>query len=176
MAAARMGEPAAVVWLARIAAGDRRFGRWAEDALAQITNQHAGLELGDVATSEGPPRVRAAAIRALAASGDLPQAAQLGALCADVHQPLQVREAAAMTLGLMGRPGAVPALASALEIALADTRLTGQQLRVTILQALGRIATPEARAVIEAHAKRDLSTTERAVVDGALRSAVRGPG
>ena len=164
----QLGEPAAVVWLAQLAASDDRLNRWAEDALASIKNRHSGLELGDVATSDGPPRVRAAAIRALAASGDLAQAAQLSALVANPDQPLLVRQASAITLGALGRPAAIPALETALNGALADSKMTGQQFRVTLIQALGRIGTEEARLVLRAHAKRDLSPTERRIVEGAL--------
>jgi HEAT repeat protein len=164
----QLGEPAAVVWLARLAASDDRLNRWAEDALASIKNRHSGLELGDVATSEGPPRVRAAAIRALAASGDLAQAAQLSALVANPDQPLLVRQACAIALGALGRPSAVPALETALTGALADSKMSGQQFRVTLIQALGRIGTEGARGVLRTHAKRDLSPTERRIVEGAL--------
>jgi len=164
----QLGEPAAVVWLARLAASDDRLNRWAEDALAAIKNRHSGLELGDVATSEGPPRVRAAAIRALAASGDLPQAAQLSALVANPDQPLLVRQACAITLGALGRPSAVPALETALNGALADSKMTGQQFRVTLIQALGRIGTEDAQRVLRTHARRDLSPTEHRIVEGAL--------
>lgn len=173
VAASRTGEPAAVLWLARIAAQDPRVGRFAEDALARVANHHAGLELGDVATSMGPPRVRAAAIRALGASGDLPQAAQLSALIATPTEPAIVRQAAATALGLMAQPGAVPALVTALNGAKGDTTHEGQELRVVIVQALARLGTTEARAAIEARAKMTLAPTERAVVDAALASPVR---
>lgn len=167
-AVAHLGEPAAVVWLARLAASNQRLDRWAEDALASVKNRHAGLELGDIATSDGPPRVRAAAIQALGASGDLPQAAQLSALVANPQQPLVVRQACASTLGAMGRPGAVPALATALAGAVGDAKMTGQQFRVTLIQALGRIGNDGAREVLQAHARRELSPTERRIVEGAL--------
>lgn len=173
VAASRTGEPAAVLWLARIAAQDPRVGRWAEDALARVANHHAGLELGDVATSIGPPRVRAAAIRALGASGDLPQAAQLSALVATATEPAIVRQAAATALGLMAQTGAVPALISALNGAKGDATHDGQELRVVIVQALARLGTSEARAAIEAHAKTTLTPTERAVVDTALATPAR---
>ena len=173
MAAAKLGEPAAVLWLAQVAATDKNFGRWAEDALARITSHQADLELGDVATSKGPPRVRVAAIRALAMTGSLPQAAQLTAVVATSSEPIAVRQAAAMALGMMGRSESVQALASALDGALVDSTHDGQQLRVIIIQALARIATSDARAVIESHAKRQLAPAERAVVDGALGAAVR---
>jgi len=166
-----LGEPAATVWLAQLAASDDRLNRWAEDALASIKNRHAGLELGDVATSDGPPRVRAAAIRALAASGDLAQAAQLSALVANPDQPLLVRQACAITLGALGRPGAVPALETALTGAASDTKMTDQQFRVTLIQALGRIGTEDARRILQTHAKRDLSPIERRIVEGALEAA-----
>ena len=171
----QLGEPAAVVWLARLAASDDRMNRWAEDALASIKNRHSGLELGDVATSNGPPRVRVAAIRALAASGDLPQQAQLAALVANPDQPLLVREACALTLGALGRPGAVPALETALTGALGDTKMTGQQFRVTLIQALGRIGTDAAKDVLRAHAKRELSPVERRILEGALEPAAPSP-
>jgi len=171
----QLGEPAAVVWLAQLAASDNRLNRWAEDALAAIKNRHSGLELGDVATSNGPPRVRAAAIRALAASGDSAQAAQLSALVANADQPLMVREACALTLGALGRPGAVPALETALTGAVSDTKMTGQQFRVTLIQGLGRIGTEDAQRALRMHAKRDLSATERRIVEGALEQA-RAPG
>jgi hypothetical protein len=174
VATSKQGEPAAVLWLARLAAQDPRVGRWAEDALAHVTNRRSGLELGDIATSQGPPRVRAAAIRALGASGELPQSAQLSALIATPTEPAMVRQAAATALGLMAQPGAVPALISALQGAVGDTSHDGQELRVLIVQALARLGTSQARTAIEAHAQRQaLAPTERAVVDSALATPAR---
>lgn len=167
--AAKLGEPAAVVWLAQLAAKEDRPGGPATHALGQITNRDSNLELGDVATSDGPAPVRAAAIAALVATGDLAQAAQLSALVADGNQPLPVRQAAANALGQMRRPAAVPALATALEGVQSDGSRQGQQLRVAIVQALGLIGTPEARTALETHGKVDLSPPERAAVDAALR-------
>lgn len=123
--------------------------------------------------SSGPAPVRVAAIAALVATGDLAQSAQLSSLVADTNQPFVVRQAAANTLGQMRRAGAIPALASVLETAQGDASREGQQLRIAAVQALGLIATPEAHAALEAHAKQNLSPAERAVVDGALRLPVR---
>jgi len=168
-AAAKLGEPAAVVWLAELAAKETRPGGTATRALGQITNRDSNLELGDVATSDGPAPVRVAAIVALVATGDLAQAAQLAALVADGNQPLPVRQAAATTLGQMRRPGAVPALTAVLEDPPGGDSREGQQLRVAAAQALGLIGTPEARAALEAHAKGALAPPERAAVEAALR-------
>jgi|GEM_PF-5901412 len=169
LAAAKLGEPAAVIWLAELAAREARPGGTATRALGQITNRDSNLELGDVATSDGPAPVRVAAIVALVATGDLAQAAQLSALVADGNQPFSVRQAAANTLGQMRRPGAVPALATVLEDAADGDAREGQQLRIAAAQALGLIGTAEARAALEAHAKGDLAAPERAAVEAALR-------
>jgi len=167
--AAKLGEPAAVVWLAELAAKEERPGGPATRALAQITNRDSNLELGDVATSDGPAPVRAAAIAALVATGDLAQAVQLSALVADTNQPFLVRQAAANALGQMKRPGAVPALASTLEGLQSNGSREGQQLRIAIVQALGLIGTAEAKTALESHAKANLSPSERATVEAALR-------
>jgi len=169
--AAKLGEPAAVIWLAELAAKENRPGGPATRALGQITNRDSNLELGDVATSDGPVPVRVAAIVALVATGDLAQAAQLTALVADTNQPGAVRQAAATTLGQMKRPGAVPALASTLEGNAADRE--SQQLRIAAVQALGLIGTAEARSALETHAKANLPPAERAAVEAALRLPAR---
>ncbi|HEX2660591.1 MAG TPA: HEAT repeat domain-containing protein [Polyangia bacterium] len=167
-AAGEQGEPAGVLWLARIAAQDPRVGRWAEDALARVKNRASALELGDVATSKGPPRVRAAAIRALGRAGELAQAAQLSAVIATPGEPMVVRQSAAVALGLIGLPGAVPALTTALSGAAGDGTHDGEELRVLIVQALARLGTPAAHDAIVAHGQRALAPRERAVVDSAL--------
>jgi len=173
--AAKLGEPAAVVWLAELAAKEAqaRPGGPATRALSQITNRRSNLELGDVATSDGPAPVRAAAIAALVATGDLAQAAQLSALVADGSQPFPVRQASATALGQMKRPGAVPALASTLDGLESDTSREGQQLRIAAVQALGLIGTAEARATLEARSHKTLSPEERTVVENALRQPQR---
>ena len=172
-AAAKLGEPAAVVWLAQLAAKENRAGAPATRALGPITNRASNLALGDVATSAGPVPVRVAAIAALVATGDLAQAAQLSALVADGNQPFLVRQAAANTLGQMRRPGAVPALASTLEALQNDESREGQQLRLAAVQALGLIGTAEARTALEAHAKDSVPPAERAALDAALAAPPR---
>jgi len=169
LGAAKLGEPAAVVWLAGLAAKENRAGGAATRALGQITNRDANLELGDVATSQGPVPVRVAAIVALVATGDLAQAAQLSALVADGNQPFPVRQAAANTLGQMRRPGAVPALVAALEPQAGDASRDAQQLRIAAVQALGLIGTAEARTALQTHAQGNLAPPERAAVEAALR-------
>ncbi len=167
VAAAKLGEPAAAVWLAQVGAADPRMGPQAIRALGQITNRGAAPELGDIATSQGPPAVRAGAIRALAAAGDLAQAVQLGSLVADESQPSAVRQAAAMALGQMRRPGSAPPLAAALEGLATATSREALQLRLSIIQALGLIDTTEARVALDAHAARSLPPSERAALDRA---------
>ena len=78
-------------------------------------------------------------------------------------------------LGALGRPSAIPALETALTGALADTKMTGQQFRVTLIQALGRIGTDDARRVLRTHAKRDLSETERRVLEGSVEPVSPAP-
>lgn len=168
MAAAKLGEPAAVVWLAEVASGSSEVKSAAVDALAKVANPKSGLELGDIATSDGPVMIRLAAIRALVPSGDLPQAVQLTSLVADPKQPLPVRQQSAQTLGLLRRPGAIEGLGAALEESAADTTPAGQQFRITIVLALGRIGTPAGRAVLEQHAKRELP--ERNLTEHTYRS------
>jgi len=167
VAAAKLGEPAAAVWLAEVGAADPRMGAQAIRALGQITNRSAAPELGDIATSQGPAAVRAGAIRALAAAGDLAQAVQLGSLVADESQPSAVRQAAAIALGQMRRPGSAPPLAAALEGLATATSREAVQLRLSIVQALGLIDTTEARVALDAHATRSVPPSERAALDRA---------
>ncbi|HEY4184742.1 MAG TPA: HEAT repeat domain-containing protein [Polyangia bacterium] len=168
-AAAKLGERASVVWLAHVGASDPRFAAQANRALGQFTNRSVGPELGEIATSDGPAAVRAAAVTALVATGDLAQAVQVGALVADGSQPLIVRQAAANALGQMRRPGSAPALAAALEGLGTSAARGDQQLRVSIILALGRIGTTEARAALDAHARQNLPDAERTVLENARR-------
>jgi HEAT repeat protein len=90
----------------------------------------------------------------------------LGAMVGDPALPLRVRQEAALALATVGNDSVVPALAAALEAAAADAG--GEQLRISIIQALGGIGSAEARLALGRHAARKLSKTERAFMDQAL--------
>jgi hypothetical protein len=64
----------------------------------------------------------------------------------------------------------VPALATALDGAAADPSREAEQLRISLVLALGHIGTPEARASLELHAKGNLSPAERRLTENLLRS------
>src|SRR3569832_931664 len=75
--AAKLGEPAAVIWLAELAAKENRPGGPATRALGQITNRDSNLELGDVATSDGLVFGRGAAGGGRGGGGGRARAARL---------------------------------------------------------------------------------------------------
>ena len=106
--------------------------------------------------------VRANAARALAKSCGAAQVETLVALASGDTQPLRVRQEAALALGAIRDPAAVPALVQALQRAEPDGSRDGEQLRISIVQALGALGTTEARAALSAHSQRPLSTTEAA--------------
>jgi len=115
-------------------------------------------------SSETPPRERAIAVRAAGASSAAPVRARLIALVTDPD--VEIAMAAAAAIGKPGGGDAVAALAGA---------LTGgaPKLRMASIRALGQIATPEAREVLEdaASSHPDPDTRRRARAEVAKRWA-----
>lgn len=166
-AAALLGTPEAAAWLATVAESDARLGAHAGAALGTMTDPRAVPELRRLA-SGGPVIVRANAIRALGATGDRESADVLGVLVADASQPLRVRQEAALAVGRLGDASIVDRLVAALESASNESTPDAEQFRISLIQALGDVATPGARAALATHARRRLSTVERAFTERAL--------
>jgi len=164
-AAARFGESRAVAWLAEIAATDPKLASAATEAIASVKGDTTALQLADIAMSNGPVAIRTAAIRALAATTGLAQTVQLTVLVADPAQPMKVRRQAAIALGRIRRDEAVSSLARALDETAAAPGTDAEQLRAALIEALGRIDTPETRAVLDRHLQRTLSARERTLTE-----------
>ncbi|HZT83446.1 MAG TPA: PVC-type heme-binding CxxCH protein [Gemmataceae bacterium] len=93
-----------------------------------------GKELGDTIHSLlARPETRAAGLELVAAAEDIPSAKQVADLAADGKQPVEVRKAAARTLGALPSERAVDALAHLLKEGPAD-------VRPEVFNALGRLA------------------------------------
>ncbi|BDG06949.1 HEAT repeat domain-containing protein [Anaeromyxobacter paludicola] len=149
-------------FLAEVASTDPRYGARAAAALGQMKSAKAADELARIAESDAPAITRANAAQALGRTGDPGRADELVKLAADPGQPLRVRQESALGLARVGGEGQAAALSAALEAAASDGSLDGEQLRIPMIQALGHIGTPQARAALAAHAQRELSRNERA--------------
>lgn len=169
--AATLGTPDAARWLADVAATDEPLAAHAGAALGSIADPRAAAELAQVASSNAPVLVRANAVRALGRSGSPEQTEALTDLVRRPDQPLRVRQEAALALGALGDPSAVPALVAALDAVAADTSPEGEQLRISLVQALGRIPSEAARKFLARHAGRPLSARERAFVLQAMNGS-----
>lgn len=165
---ARLGSPDAVKWVADVASTDKQLAAQASAALGTVTSPFAVPSLARLALGDGSILVRSNAIRALGNSGGPAQASDLGNLVADDKQPLRVRQEAALSLAHIGNAAVVPRLEAALAGALSDGSSDGEQLRISIIRALGGITAPEARKALEDHRGRTLSDTERLFTDRAL--------
>ncbi|XXF78100.1 HEAT repeat domain-containing protein [Myxococcaceae bacterium GXIMD 01537] len=163
----RLGTPDAARWLAQLAEDETMGGR-AGTALGRMGSAAAAPVLAEVAASNASPLPRANAVLALADSGSKEHAGLLAALVADKGQPQRVRQEAAMALARLGGPEQVGPLASVLEETAADRSQDAEQLRISIIQGLGGIKAPEARAALEKHLARELSEAERAFLSQAL--------
>jgi HEAT repeat protein len=164
----RLGTPDAARWLAELAGQDEALGGRAGAALGRLQGKDSAPVLAEVAASDAPTLPRANAVLALGASGSKEHAGLLAALLSDKAQPLRVRQEAALALGRVGGAEQVPAMASVLEELVAERTPDAEQLRISLIQGLGGIRAPEARAALEQHAGRELSPTERAFLSEAL--------
>lgn len=165
--AARRGTPEAVRWLAE-RASEGAMSAHAAAALGEVADPRAVDELARVALDAGEVAVRAQAIRALTASGGRAYATDLAALVRDVAQPARVRVEAALALSRFADGSTAAPLAAALEQLVADHTPVAEQLRVSIVLALGTLDADDARVALEQHARRSLSQVERAMVRHAL--------
>lgn len=164
----RLGTPEAARWLAELAGSDEALAGRAGAALGRLEGEGAAAVLAEVAASKAPALARANAVLALGESGARAHAGLLAALVADREQPLRVRQEAALGLAKLGGAEQVPTLASVLEELAAERTPEAEQLRISVIQGLGGIQAPEARAALEAHGARELSAAERAFLTGAL--------
>ncbi|MBI4953715.1 MAG: HEAT repeat domain-containing protein [Myxococcales bacterium] len=162
--AASEAGPETVSWLAELAASGDELAAIAAQALGSVKSPSAASALLAIATARGPVITRANAARALGAAGGAAEIPALAALAANGREAVRVRQEAALALGSIGDDGIVPVLASALEAAANDGGSEAEQLRISLVQALGGIDSPSAQEVLAAHAGRDLSPTERAFV------------
>jgi HEAT repeat protein len=162
--AAQVGSADAIAWLADMAATDEPSATRAAAALGSVANKDAADQLEQLARSDARPLVRANAIHALARSGGPDNAAYLSQVVTDTRQVLRLRQEAALTLAAIGDASVAPALAAALGAATHDRGGDSEQLRISIVQALGAIGSPEALASLKQYATGTLSKDERAFV------------
>ena len=171
IAAAKLGHADAVVWIAEIASTDPKLGARAGAALGSVASPAAADELVRLASTKGEVIVRANAARALARSGSTTHASTLTKLAVADDQPQRVRQEAALAIGQIGDREQARAIAAAL-LAQADRGgVEAEQLRISLIQALGRLGGVPAIGALETHAKRQLSTNEQTFVRHALKAA-----
>jgi HEAT repeat protein len=162
--AGQVGDAEAIAWLVEIAGSDDPLAHRAGHALGQVTNAASVETLAALAVSDQPVLVRANAVHALATTGTVAHAPMLAALVHDAAQPTRIRQESALAIARLGGDDAV---AAALGEALAAA--DDEQLRISIIQGLGGLDAPAARAALEAHAQKEtLSTDERAFLDRAM--------
>ena len=167
-AVARVGDGAAVGWLAEVAVGDERLGAHAAQALGSVEDRRAAPALATLLRQPGPVHLRANAARALARAGSGAQAPLLLARVADGREPLRVRQEAALALSRVGHAQQVAPLARLLSQLGPRRDPEAAQLRLSLVQALGGIGGGAARKALLRHARRPLAEAERAFVRQAL--------
>jgi HEAT repeat protein len=167
-AAARLGTPEAVRWLAAVAARDARLGARAGAALGTVRSRAAVPALTEVALADGPALVRGNAAKALGAVGGADEARALAGLAHDPRQPHRVRQEAARAAGRIGSAEAAEELATALDDLAAEGAAGDEGLRLALVEALAGIRAPVAREARARHGARPLSPVERAFVARAL--------
>jgi HEAT repeat protein len=166
--AGQLGTAEAAEWLAEVAEQNPGLASHASASLGAIDNPSAAAELLRLATNADSVLVRANAVRALGASGNATDTPPLAGLLSDEAQTLRIRQEAALALGRIGGPDAVNALATSLTKLEEGAGADVEQLRISIVQALGNNPTPAARTALTRHAARKLSETERAFTTRAL--------
>jgi HEAT repeat protein len=129
-----------------------------------MSDGRAAPDLLAIVKGNGSTLVRANAARALAKCGDGTATSPLVATMTDPRQPLRVRQEIALSLGAIGDPSTAQALISTVEQASREPTLEGEQLRVSAIQALGRLHSAEAHTFLGRYAQGNLSPTERAFV------------
>ena len=167
--ASTLSDPSVVPWLVDIAESDSAMASQASAALGAVSAPAAGRGLLEIVTGSAPSLVRANAARALGRCGGPREAAVLATMIRDSGQPLRVRQEAALALGNIGDPSVVPSLIATVEQAARDTTVDGEQLRISMVQALGALSSEEAQDFLKRYAREKLSPTERAFVSRALR-------
>jgi HEAT repeat protein len=168
--APELGDPGVVRWLAGIAQSDPVLASQASAALGAVSNPAAGDDLVEIFSGSAPTLVRANAARALSRCGGARQASVLAAAIPDRGQPLRVRQEAALAIGKIGEPSLAPVLIAAVEQTAHDATVDGEQLRISLLRALGDLHSGEAHAFLERYSREKLSQTERAFVSRALQT------
>jgi HEAT repeat protein len=155
--------------LAEVARGNTGAALQAATALATVSDRGAAAELSDIAFGTAPVLVRANAVRALGRSGSADDARALVVMVGDKSQPFRMRQEAALALGQIGSRAVVPALVSALEVLARDA--SGEQLRISVIQALGQLGSGEAHAFLAQYLKGPLSPAEHAFALRAYRQS-----
>jgi HEAT repeat protein len=170
-AAALSPDRRALKLLVSVAASEDPLGAHAGAALGRM--MHTGLveDFAALAREHDSVLVRANAIRALANSRAKDQIELLAHLLGDTAEPMRVRQEAALALGQLGTDASATALAATLD--MLGENVGVEQLRISIVQALGRIRTDSAMAALTRHRGRRLSSTEQAFVDRALARPVQ---
>jgi HEAT repeat protein len=148
-------------WLAGLAQADATIAVQASSALGAITNKAEATDLLELAREGGPLVLRANAVRALARTGGPSEARGLATLLEANTEPLRIRQEAALALGSIGDPTVVSALIATIG-STGGASGDAEQLRISALQALGRIGAPEAQAFLARYGQARLSATERA--------------
>jgi hypothetical protein len=167
---ATLDDPAVASWLAGIAEREPALANQASTVLGAMSNTAAGGELLEIATGTAPTLVRANAVRALGKCGGPREAAALVTTLEDPGQPLRIRQEAALALGTLGDRSAIPELIATIESARDDTP-DAEQLRISAVQSLGKMGSPESHEFLSRYAQRALSPTERAFVTRAASAS-----
>ena len=162
--AARTASLESIAWLAKAASENDPSATRAAAALGSVAKREAADQLEELAGSDAPILVRANAIRALAHSGGPDNVDLLCQVAEDLHEPLRLRQEASLALAALGDPAAVPRLTGALASAPRGRDDGAEQLRISLVQALGFIGSPAALAYLRNYAAGDLSRDERAFV------------
>jgi HEAT repeat protein len=162
--AARQASPDSIASLAQVAGSGDRLAARAAAALGEVTNHEAAGQLEGLALSDGPTIVRANAVHALGKSGGPDNVDVLCHLAADTSQSLRVRQEAALALAQLHDASAVPRLISALQAMPTGPDPDAEQLRISLVQGLGGIGSPEALTFLKSYASGNLPRDERAFV------------
>jgi HEAT repeat protein len=159
--------------LAEVAASDSERAERAAAAIGQTADPRAVPALRELLAGPNAPIVRANAARALGRSGSPADTAFLCAWLRRGDEVARVRTEAALAIGVIADPSAVSSLVETLRNEATNDEPNAEQLRTAIVQALGAIGGDEAHAALEEHARRNLSTTERAFTRRSLAMPAR---
>ncbi|MEU7580412.1 HEAT repeat domain-containing protein [Streptomyces sp. NPDC041068] len=164
-AVARLPEPPPVrELLARLPGnGDTPQRRFSARALGHLTCEEAAPSLLAALDEEDAPKLRTAAVDALAALRHRPAADRLAALVADEEEPGTLRARALHALGAIGAPDSLP-------VVLAAVRDASETVRLQAAQALGGFPAPHTAEALGELAAKD---TDRDVARAAVRALGR---